>query len=69
MIKLRSLLRDAEAAQVGLNGRWYPARPWRVTRKFKQVAYDLYLVIRGRADVVVWPEDEVEYNITQISSL
>lgn len=57
MIKLRQFIREANSTETLLNREWVPARPYR-SHSLRSIFSDLWLVIAGRADVVLWPEDE-----------
>ena len=57
MIKLKQLLREVNDTQTNLNGKWVPARPYRIY-SLRSIFSDIWLVITGKVDIVLWPEDE-----------
>ena len=53
---LRSLLEQTASVQAQINGKWVPVRPlygplsWRIRAA--------WLVLTGKADAVIWPENQ-----------
>lgn len=54
---LRYLLERARDNQREINGFWHPARPNRDAPILYRIKA-AWLVLTGRADAVIWPEDE-----------
>ena len=54
---LEELLKSVNSAQAGINGKWVPARPV----GFHSLWWNLklaWLVFKGEADCLVWPEGQ-----------
>lgn len=54
IIKLEHLYSRTDCAQVGIGGKWYPARPigfFSLTYRIKAA----WLVFTGKADALLWP--------------
>jgi len=53
---LQNLLASVSTTSVCIDGKWIPARPenWRFTNRWKAA----WMVLRGKADAVVWPGNQ-----------
>ncbi len=56
---LRELV-ESQNNQANINGKWVPARPSRLSgfEGFKERLKAALLVLRDKADAVIWPEDQ-----------
>lgn len=57
MWKLKTLIEWSKSNQTEIKGKWVPARPYRVYNIFHRIYY-AWLVIIGKADTFVWPEEQ-----------
>lgn len=56
---LRYLQNDANETQAEINGKWVPARPLNYKyESWSERVSDAWLVLTGKADVFVWPENQ-----------
>ena len=59
MLKLENVLFMISNTQAHINGKWVPARPINYqARSFKEKLKDAWMVYKGKADALVWPENQ-----------
>jgi hypothetical protein len=57
MYQVEEIIALANSTQAKINGKWVPARPIRFGG-FWYSLRDAWLVFRGKADAVIWPEGQ-----------